>query len=625
MYNMTSSSSSSSSSSSLESIIDNNNSNNYECEYEYEYEHVFETIDVVWLKRDVRWHDHGPLSEVLNGRRRQRNKFIILYLYEPDQLQESTVHGSHVRFIHEGLIDMEQQLRNIVHRVKVVNINQRKKQQNSTTTSNETKEEEKDDVRRNGNKNIATTFEYLTVCHNAIISTLESIHLRYPVCVQQSSSSSKEAVATTKGNSQDKDTCIENHNHKRKNKRKIMKVKKYCYKIGRLLSHEETGHYQSYMRDRDVRKWCKVRSIPFVEYNQTGVTRRLVNRDDYLKHFKVFMSQPMYSDTTTSSNSNSASVSAKLPGQILSLSTPPVSTSLLLSLQQQQQNLIQLYQLPGFVSSPNGIANLFDSNNANDNNNRKDYGSGNSILAELGRDHRMDRIGREQYGGETKAIKVLETFLASRGSTYNKDISSPVTSWNSCSRLSPYLSWGHISLRYVLKCVQHRQEILRQRKLQGKNLRTPWLRSLQAFSSRIHWRSHFIQKLECEPLLEKYDLCSAYQHLRRQPDDWNEHYYIAWSTGKTGYPFVDACMRCLLHHGWLNFRMRAMLVSFATYNLWLDWKRIASHLGRTFLDYEPGIHYPQLQMQAGTTGINAMRVYNVTKQGKDQDPNGVFM
>eukprot|EP00587_Corethron_hystrix_P006720 CAMPEP_0113321348 /NCGR_PEP_ID=MMETSP0010_2-20120614/14865_1 /TAXON_ID=216773 ORGANISM="Corethron hystrix, Strain 308" /NCGR_SAMPLE_ID=MMETSP0010_2 /ASSEMBLY_ACC=CAM_ASM_000155 /LENGTH=288 /DNA_ID=CAMNT_0000179457 /DNA_START=294 /DNA_END=1157 /DNA_ORIENTATION=- /assembly_acc=CAM_ASM_000155 len=125
--------------------------------------------------------------------------------------------------------------------------------------------------------------------------------------------------------------------------------------------------------------------------------------------------------------------------------------------------------------------------------------------------------------------------------------------------------------------------------------------------------------------MERQDLCSAYQHLRRGPDDWNATYYTAWSCGKTGFPFVDACMRCLLRHGWLNFRMRAMLVSFATYNLWLDWKRIAPHLARVFLDFEPGIHYPQLQMQAGTTGINAMRVYNVTKQGRDQDPRGLFI
>mmetsp|Transcript_689 Transcript_689/g.1652 ORF Transcript_689/g.1652 Transcript_689/m.1652 type:complete len:440 (+) Transcript_689:1358-2677(+) len=140
-------------------------------------------------------------------------------------------------------------------------------------------------------------------------------------------------------------------------------------------------------------------------------------------------------------------------------------------------------------------------------------------------------------------------------------------------------------------------------------------------------RSKLLQNcfLMKEPIMEKKDLCPAYQHLRRQQGDWDETKYLAWQTGTTGYPFVDACMRCLIEHGWINFRMRAMLVSFATYNLWLDWKSIAPHLARVFLDYEPGIHYPQLQMQAGTTGINAMRVYNVTKQGKDQDPKGIFI
>ena len=122
--------------------------------------------------------------------------------------------------------------------------------------------------------------------------------------------------------------------------------------------------------------------------------------------------------------------------------------------------------------------------------------------------------------------------------------------------------------------------------------------------------------------MEARDVCPAFQSMRRGDDDWNEEYYQAWKHGRTGFPFVDACMRCLIQHGWLNFRMRAMLVSFATYNLWLDWTRISGHLARVFLDYEPGIHYPQIQMQAGTTGINAMRVYNVVKQGKDQDPDG---
>jgi deoxyribodipyrimidine photo-lyase len=84
-------------------------------------------------------------------------------------------------------------------------------------------------------------------------------------------------------------------------------------------------------------------------------------------------------------------------------------------------------------------------------------------------------------------------------------------------------------------------------------------------------------------------------------------------------------MRYLNKTGWLNFRMRAMLVSFASYHLWLDWRLTSKHLARQFLDYEPGIHYSQIQMQSGTTGMNAIRIYNPIKQSMDQDPDGKFI
>ena len=148
-----------------------------------------------------------------------------------------------------------------------------------------------------------------------------------------------------------------------------------------------------------------------------------------------------------------------------------------------------------------------------------------------------------------------------------------------------------------------------------------WPRALDAFLSRLHWHCHFIQKLERQPSIEILELHPATRGLRRTDPER----LAAWSEGRTGVPFVDACMRALHHCGWINFRMRAMLLSFASHHLWLDWRDSGLHLARQFVDYEPGIHWSQCQMQSGTTGINTIRIYNPIKQGLDHDPEGEFL
>ncbi|MFM8499028.1 MAG: deoxyribodipyrimidine photo-lyase/cryptochrome family protein [Chakrabartia sp.] len=231
-----------------------------------------------------------------------------------------------------------------------------------------------------------------------------------------------------------------------------------------------------------------------------------------------------------------------------------------------------------------------------------------------------DGIQHLQQPGREVGIALLTSFLHARGQNYTREMSSPVTAEEACSRLSPYLTYGALSMREVFQAAERRLTALT---LSSDKQRAGWAQSMRSFIARLHWHCHFIQKLESEPEIEHQPFARMYVGMRPQPADPAK--LAAWAEGRTGYPFIDAAMRYLTAHGWINFRMRAMLMSFAAYDLWLPWQEAGLVLARKFVDFEPGIHWSQCQMQSGETGINTVRVYSPVKQGHDQDPKGDFI
>lgn len=335
-------------------------------------------------------------------------------------------------------------------------------------------------------------------------------------------------------------------------------------------AEEETGVMWSYERDRAVRRWARDRGIPLQEHPHGGVVRRLGDRDRRI-----------------------AEVHRRL-------STPPPAAPAAVPCGAALQRWIATTAIPTRASWE-------------------------AAARRAGRSAPLEwPTGAVQRCDEAAARRTLASFLERRGDAYAAGISSPTTARSAASRLSVHLAWGTLTVRRAMGELAARRDAIRATPAttdEASAERRQWARSLSAFESRLFWHDHFCQRLEDEPTMEVVPLNHAFEAL---PFDGNGN-FEAWITGRTGFPMVDASVRSLAATGYLNFRMRAMLVSAAVHLLHIDWRLVRDPMARMMADYLPGIHLSQLQMQAGLAGINTLRVYNPTKQLEDHDPECRFV
>ncbi|MCL4129522.1 UNVERIFIED_CONTAM: hypothetical protein GTU68_060752 [Idotea baltica] len=315
------------------------------------------------------------------------------------------------------------------------------------------------------------------------------------------------------------------------------------YKIDTVFSHQETGLLITYNRDKDFARYCRNNNINWIENNNNGVLRGLLNREDWFEKWDEYMYEPQLQIDYKKAN-------------FINI--------------EEIKNIERGFIIPNLQTKPSKIL---------------------------------------QLGGTKMAWKYALSFFEKRHQNYMFHISKPALARESSSRLSPYIAWGNVSIRQIFqKANQYINETNK--------------RHLGAFISRLRWQAHFIQKFEMEHTMENESVNKGYHKLKKSI---SSKYQKAWKEGKTGFPLVDASMRCLIETGYLNFRMRSLLVSFFTHILWQPWQASSQHLSKLFLDFEPGIHFPQLQMQAGETGINNLRIYNPVKNSLEHDADATFI
>ncbi len=173
------------------------------------------------------------------------------------------------------------------------------------------------------------------------------------------------------------------------------------------------------------------------------------------------------------------------------------------------------------------------------------------------------------------------------------------------SKLSAHLAWGEIHPRTLLASLGDEE---------GDNV----------FRKEIAWREFYADVLFHNPHTDNDYYAPQYAAMRY---DKPGKKFQAWCEGKTGFPFVDAAMRQLLHEGWMHNRTRMVVASFLVKDLHVEWQHGANFFMEHLVDFDvaSNSHGWQWTAGCGTDASPYYRVFNPIEQGKRFDPDGDYI
>lgn len=207
-------------------------------------------------------------------------------------------------------------------------------------------------------------------------------------------------------------------------------------------------------------------------------------------------------------------------------------------------------------------------------------------------------------GGTTPALKLLKAF-SSRMKDYAEARNIP--SIDGTSNLSPYIRHGCLSIRDMVRsALEQRSD------------------GAQTWLSELVWRDFYQVILDVFPHVEKESFKRQYDQIKWRGSAEN---FTAWCEGRTGYPLVDAAMRCLNQTGMMHNRLRMVTASFLCKTLLIDWRKGERYFAEKLLDYDLAANNGGWQWSS-STGCDAQpyfRIFNPYSQSEKFDPEGIFI